>query len=85
MVVIRLTRIGGNKRAVYRVQAIDERKPRGGRALEYLGTYDPNTDPASIRLDTAAIDAWLARGAAMSDTVASLVKRARREAAASAS
>ena len=77
MVKIRLTRVGAKKKPVYRVQAIDERKQRDGRALEYLGTYDPNTDPAAVDLKLEAIDTWLAKGAQMSDTVASLVKRAR--------
>ena len=78
MVKIRLTRVGAKKRPFYRVQAIDERKRRDGRALEFLGTYDPNSDPATLRLDIDAIDAWIAKGAQMSDTVASLVKRTKR-------
>ncbi|MFP6605218.1 MAG: 30S ribosomal protein S16 [Myxococcota bacterium] len=85
MVKIRLTRVGAKKRAAYRVQAIDERKARNGLALEFLGTYDPNTDPAVVKLKMEAIDAWLAKGAQMSDTVASLVKRAKAQAAASPS
>ena len=85
MVKIRLTRVGAKKKPQYSVQAIDERKPRDGRALEYLGTYDPNQDPAVINLNTDAIDAWLAKGAQMSSTVASLVKRAKQAAPASAS
>ena len=82
MVKIRLTRVGAKKKAMYRLQAIDERKPRDGRALEYLGTYDPNTDPAAINLKTEAIDAWLAKGAQMSDTVRTLVNQVRRGASA---
>ena len=81
MVKIRLTRVGAKKRPFYRVQAIDERKPRDGRALQFLGTYDPTRDPAHLELDTSAIDAWVAKGAQMSDTVRSLVKRAKLEAA----
>ena len=77
MVKIRLTRVGAKKKAVYRIQAIDERRQRDGRALQYLGTYDPNVEPAAVNLQLDAIDAWLAKGAQMSDTVASLVKRAR--------
>jgi small subunit ribosomal protein S16 len=82
MVKIRLTRVGAKKRPFYRVQAIDERRQRDGRALQFLGTYDPTRDPAVLDLDTPAIDAWLAKGAQMSDTVSSLVKRVKREAAA---
>ena len=81
MVKIRMTRVGAKKKPFYRVQAIDERKQRDGRALEYLGTYNPNVDPAVMNLQLEAIDAWLAKGAQMSDTVASLVKRAKSEAA----
>ncbi len=77
MVKIRLTRVGAKKKPIYRIQAIDERKQRDGRALEYLGTYDPNLEPAAVTLQLEAIDAWLAKGAQMSDTVASIVKRAR--------
>jgi small subunit ribosomal protein S16 len=83
MVKIRLTRVGAKKKPFYRIQAIDERKQRDGRALEYLGTYDPNQDPAVVNLKNEAIDAWIAKGAQMSDTVASLVKRAREQASAS--
>lgn len=85
MVKIRLTRVGAKKKPTYRVQAIDERKARGGRALEYLGTYDPHREPAALDLKTEAIDAWIAKGAQMSDTVASLVKRARTQIQAPAS
>ena len=84
MVRIRLTRVGAKKKPFYRVQAIDQRRRRDGRPLEFLGTYDPNSDPATIKLKTEAIDAWLAKGAQMSDTVASLVKRAKQEAASAA-
>ena len=84
MVKIRLTRVGAKKKPFYRVQAIDGRKRRDGRPLEFLGTYDPNSDPAAINLKTEAIAAWLAKGAQMSDTVASLVRRAKREAASGA-
>jgi small subunit ribosomal protein S16 len=84
MVKIRLTRFGAKKKPIYRVHAIDERKARDGRALEFLGTYDPNKDPAAVNLKTEAIDAWLAKGAQMSSTVASLMKKVKQEAAASA-
>jgi small subunit ribosomal protein S16 len=82
MVKIRLTRVGAKKKPIYRIHAIDERKARDGRALEYLGTYDPNIEPAAVNLQLEAIDGWLAKGAQMSETVASIVKRAREAAAA---
>lgn len=49
MVKIRLTRAGSKKRPFYRVTAIDERKPRDGRPLAFLGTYDPRPSPEEIR------------------------------------
>ncbi len=75
MVKIRLKRFGAKKHAQYRVVAIDERKPRDGRPLEYLGTYDPNPRDPVLNLRRDAIEAWVAKGAKMSDTVRSLVKR----------
>ncbi len=82
MVKIRLVRLGAKKRPFYRLVAIDERKKTSGRPLEFLGTYDPKISDAAINIRTEAVDAWLAKGAAMSPTAKSLVARARRAAAA---
>ena len=75
MVKIRLKRFGAKKHAQYRVIAIDERKPRDGRPLEYLGVYDPNPTEPIVNLRRDAIEAWVAKGAQMSDTVRSLMAR----------
>lgn len=77
MVKIRLTRAGAKKRPFYRVIAIDERDKRDGRALEFLGTYDPKTKPPVVTLDVAHVDAWVAKGAQLSDSVRSILKQAR--------
>ena len=82
MVRIRLTRAGAKKRPFYRIIAIDERRQRDGRALEFLGTYDPKANPERITVRGEAIDAWLKRGAQLSPTVKSLLRRSRRRAAA---
>jgi small subunit ribosomal protein S16 len=82
MVMIRLTRAGAKKRPFYRLIAIDGRKPRDGRPLEFLGTYDPNPSPERIDIQTERIDAWVARGAQLSPTVRSLVRRVRKQEAA---
>ena len=79
MVKIRLTRMGSKKRPYYRVMAIDERKQRDGRPLEFLGTYDPRMDPPALELNIDGIEGWVGKGAQLSDTVRSLVGRARRE------
>jgi len=79
MVKIRLTRIGSKKRPFYRVMAIDERKQRDGRPLEFLGTYNPRLDPPALNLNLDGIDGWVGKGAQLSDTVRSLVSRVRRD------
>ena len=84
MVKIRLTRAGAKKRPFYRVVAIDERDKRDGRALEFLGTYDPKTKPPLVTLDVAHVDAWVAKGAQLSETVRSLLDQARAAAKSSA-
>ena len=82
MVKIRLTRRGAKKRPFYRIVAIDERKQRDGRPLEFLGTYDPIPNPERVVLKVEQIEAWVAKGAQMSGTVKSLLKRHRGSAAA---
>ena len=77
---IRLTRVGATKRPAYRVIAIDKRRSRDGRALEILGFYDPLTEPATVKLDTARINAWIGNGAQPSDTVAKLIRQAEKAA-----
>lgn len=84
MVRIRLLRGGARKNPHYRIVAIDGRRKRDGRALEFLGLYDPASDPPRLQLKQAEIDAWVAKGAQMSDGVRALVRRARRGAAAGA-
>ena len=77
---IRLTRVGATKRPAYRVIAIDKRRSRDGRALEILGYYDPLTEPATVQLDTAKIQAWIGKGAQPSDTVVKLMQQSERAA-----
>ncbi|MGH2429562.1 MAG: 30S ribosomal protein S16 [Candidatus Limnocylindria bacterium] len=71
---IRLTRVGATKRPSYRVIAIDKRRARDGRALEILGFYDPLTEPATVRLETDKIKAWIGNGAQPSETVVKLMR-----------
>ena len=48
MVKIRLTRAGARNRPFYRIVAVDERRPRDGRPLEFLGTFDPKVNPEKL-------------------------------------
>jgi small subunit ribosomal protein S16 len=78
MVKIRLRRVGARKRPYYRIVAIDSRSARGGRALEFLGTYDPTSDPERVTLEGARIAHWRSRGAQLTPIVRSLLRRAQR-------
>lgn len=80
MVKIRLFRTGTSKRPMYRIVAVDSRRKRQGRVLEFLGTYDPRGGGA-VNVKHAAFERWLARGARTSDTVRSLLRRQRRASA----
>ncbi len=80
MVKIRLSRTGGKNSPYYRIIAIDERKKTNGRSLEQLGTYDPRTAPEKLVIKTERVAAWQARGAQLSPSVKSLMRRARRRA-----
>ena len=75
-VKLRLTRSGCKKRPFYRVIAVDSATRRDGRPLEYLGHYNPMTNPAQVPLDAEKIKKWLDLGAEPSDTVRSLIKQA---------
>lgn len=77
MVRLRLTRMGRKKRPFYRIVAADSRSPRDGRCIEFLGHYDPMKTPSDVKVDLERVDYWLGVGATTSDTVASLIKRAR--------
>ena len=60
----------------YRVVAADGRSPRDGRYLETLGWYDPKREGVNFELHMDRIDHWRNRGAQVSDTVSSLIKKA---------
>lgn len=75
-VKIRLKRMGAKKRPFYRVVIADSRSPRDGRFIETVGTYNPITVPAEVKLDEAKILAWLANGAQPSDTARNLLSKA---------
>jgi len=73
---LRLTRMGSKKRPFYRIVAMNSETRRDGRALEYLGYYNPMVDPAEIKVDNEKVRAWLARGAEPTDTVRALLQKA---------
>lgn len=72
-VKLRLARRGRKKQAMYDVVVADSRAPRDGRFIEKIGTYNPNTNPASINLNTDKAFDWVMKGAQPTDTVRAML------------
>ena len=68
-VKIRLKRMGAKKAPFYRVIVADSRSPRDGRFIDTIGTYNPLTTPAEIKLNEESAIKWLNNGAIPTDTV----------------
>ena len=67
-VKIRLTRLGDKKSPFYRVVVADSRSPRDGKFIEILGTYNPLTDPAEIKINNERAIDWIKNGAQPTET-----------------
>ncbi|MBJ7259291.1 MAG: 30S ribosomal protein S16 [Chthoniobacterales bacterium] len=80
-VAIRLRREGTRNRPYYKVVVADKRSPRDGKFIEIIGNYDPKKTGTNYKVDLDRIDHWVKNGAQMSDTVRSIVKKARGKAA----
>ncbi len=72
---IRLARHGKKKAPFYRLVVADSRSPRDGRFIEMLGTYNPMTDPADVKVDEERAMHWLKNGAIPSDTARALLRK----------
>ena len=75
MLTIRLSRFGKKKKPFYRVVVTESSRPRDGRFVEVVGTYDPLKNPAEVKLDAERIKYWVGKGAQPSDTVRSMIRR----------
>ena len=76
VVKLRLQRFGRKKRPYYRIVATDARKPRDGKPIEFLGTFDPLVDKngnKKLRLKEDRVNYWLSVGAQPTDRVAKLL------------
>ena len=76
MVKIRLRRMGAKKTPYYRIVVADSHFPRDGRFIEEIGTYDPLTNPATIKVDGERAKYWIGNGAQPTETVRALLKKA---------
>jgi small subunit ribosomal protein S16 len=74
VLTIRLARIGKKKHPFYRVVVTEKTRPRNGRFVEIVGTYDPKKKPAVVQLNSERVQYWLGKGAQPSDTVRSLIR-----------
>ncbi len=72
-VKIRLSRHGKKNYAFYHIVVADSRAPRDGKFIEKIGTYNPNTNPATIELNFDSALAWLGKGAQPTDTARSIL------------
>jgi small subunit ribosomal protein S16 len=72
-VKMRLARHGRKRYAYYHIVVADSRAPRDGRYIERIGTYNPNTNPATIDLDFDKAYDWLVKGAQPTDTVKAIL------------
>ncbi|OGV57952.1 MAG: 30S ribosomal protein S16 [Lentisphaerae bacterium RIFOXYA12_FULL_48_11] len=79
-VKIRMRRMGAKNDMSFRVVATSSRSPRDGRYLELLGWYDPEMKGDNFGLKLDRIDHWKSKGAIISDTVLSLIKKAKKAA-----
>ena len=70
---IRLQRHGKKRYAYFHVVIADSRAPRDGKFIEKLGTYNPNTNPATIDIDFDSALSWVKKGAQPTDTVRALL------------
>ena len=74
MLMIRLARIGKKKHPFYRVVVTEKTRPRNGRFVEIVGTYDPSKTPSVVDLNRERVDYWIGKGAQPSDTVRSFLR-----------
>ena len=75
-VKMRLKRMGAKKAPFYRVVVADSRSPRDGKFIALIGTYNPLTTPAEIKINEELALEWLSKGAIPTDTVKNVLSKA---------
>ena len=79
---IRLKRAGAKNHPAYRIVVADNRSPRDGKFIEEIGTYIPAKKEDNFTLKLERAQYWVKQGAQPSETVASFIRRAEKQAAA---
>ena len=77
-----MKRIGAKNTPVFRIVVADSRSPRDGKFIEELGTYQPLQKGNNFTLNLERAKYWVGKGAQPSETVASMIKKAGKSAAA---
>ncbi len=75
-VKIRLARMCKKRNPIYRIVVADSRNARNGKCIEEIGTYDPNTDPSTYKVDADLAKKWLSNGAQPTEVVGKIFKLA---------
>lgn len=75
MLKIRLARVGKKNYATFRVIISDHTKSPKAEAMEILGSYDPNVEPAALKLNEERVKYWLSKGVGYSDTIRDLLAK----------
>lgn len=68
-------------RPYYKIVVADKRSPRDGKFIEIIGTYDPKKPDHNSTINLDRADYWIGKGAQPSDTVRSLIKKNKEQAA----
>lgn len=74
-VKLRLKRMGSKKKPFYRIVAADSRVARDGKFIELVGTYNPVSEPAEVKINEEVALKWLSNGAQPTDTVRNLLSK----------
>ncbi len=75
-VKMRLTRMGDKKSPFYRIVVADSRVARDAKYIDLVGTYNPLTNPAEVKIDNAKAQDWIKKGAQPTATVKVLLEKA---------
>ncbi|MBE2202734.1 MAG: 30S ribosomal protein S16 [Chthoniobacterales bacterium] len=81
-VAIRLRREGAKNSPYYKIVVADQRRARDGKFIEIIGTYDPKKEGENFDIQLDRADYWVGVGARPSQTVGSIITKARKKAAA---
>ncbi len=73
-VTLRLYRIGKKGHPTYKIVAVNRRYKSNGKYIEAIGTYDPHTEPAKVKVEKDRMDYWKSRGAIISEGLRKLLK-----------